>query len=373
LWTALLAVLPFLLWGLNGEAVLWRSATAYPLAALLSIAGLSVVTQAQNRYAMWTGAVLTGVSVLANQSGAMLGPASWVVVTATDGFRGRCDRSIGAPVRAQAISVASCMSIAAAISFGIARHFCNPRAAFTTQPFQKALFFGRLQGFLWWNPDLPLLPKLAQVGLLVLFVGGIAYAGRRGHALRPALFAVLLIAIVPFAAVLVVAESWPSLRIYYVAPITIGAIFVWIEAGLRSKPASCCAYALLLVLVGGFVTVSWQNAHDSLALYRADCQRLAQIESEANQLGIHQVFWVDPKMGVPSVNYNPYHLRYVQGDWHLSSFLLKWAGSFIHSRSLLIPADNAHLQRACLARLQGLDHSRTVALSSEATLCIFPL
>lgn len=370
---ALIAPALFLLWPYNGEAVLWRAAGQYPLAAFASVAGallVSMALPARRWLTALAGSGLILAAVLVNQLGAAAGLVVWgCALVVMQSAPGRRD-----------LAVAGWM--VAAWGAGAIASAAIMRAALGSEPgrVQIATSVAAQFGYLvrLWSDFLlkpfALLQHTWQAVLLIAF--GVLFvvhlvSGREplsGRLIR--LGALAAIFVLPFAPALVTTEAPTSMRVLYLAPFLLVTacigIAVWAPQPVRDPRITVLMTALLLVL---YLPKASANAGDFVNVYRADLATLQQIEATLTE---------DAQGAPPSLvvadrstyfrSDDPHNvLTVLNGDGELSAFLVPWAGHyFIEGWSNLTPdTDAAHVKACSLACLD--------AASSQGTLGPFTL
>jgi membrane protein implicated in regulation of membrane protease activity len=344
-----LAGLPFLLWPHNGEAVLWRSAGTYPLAALLSLLGVHRIRRAGAGAAL--GAFLLVVAMLTVQLAAFAG---FVVFFLLVGLRPGDRRSS----RREVTVLLSAYALGAAASYLVARfHGGMQRVQLETGAAQRGRFLLRTAGRFLASAELypPLLGTVVVAGH-VLIVGALLLVlvrALRSRDLRRAAapLSVLAALVTPYLPLLPVAHEPPALRELYLAPLALGGAYVALSAPrVPSLLATACRIALLLV-VAGYGRIAWSSSGTYKTTFEGDLGALRQVEQQARLLGLTRVsvcHYESPE--VPAEGQNPYGIDLQFGGPRLPALAGRVsAESFIRWFSTLSLVEDETVQESCPA------------------------
>ena len=351
-WTAVLAVLPFLLWPFNGDSVLVRSASFYAIAALLSFLGLLAirVNDSQRNGLYWvSGACLCALSMLAMQTSAFASVAVWIVLVGLTAIH--LEPFPWRRLLREGMFLAAGIMTGATISYWLIKTRPIPMSLFAGRgdvalDFHRALrMLGRIDSLVivfpsfypWWLQVLHVILIAATLFAIMLF-GWTEY--KRAKAIwRPilVLFCLLLCLVVPFSAQLVaVGQDAVVLRTLYLAPVlfSAGTMFtfqlfthrVWLERATM---------ALLFLILISYWPICREHAAEYVKCYQADMADLGEVEQHAAELGLTRVIVVP---GTFFSLYNPHHFRYSMLCTHNSSLAYPWVReAFIRNRSGLHP------------------------------------
>ncbi len=345
---AALTAVPFLLWGLNGEATLWRAASMYPAAALLSLGGMHWIVQGWEirRWSLISaGAILCLAAALTNQAAVTAGIMGYLIVVSLRGV------SLGFDPKRMALEVGTVLPfflVAAVISALLAQHFGSDRGGFADDWVAKWKFFGELtRSFLFFDGIYSPLTRWLH-GLLIAggaIVWAVSIVRRKLDAWGTTAVPLCLAAgfVVPYLPNLIIADSYPSLRIMYTAPLLMSAVIAltW-RMGSTLPGARGVLVALVVLLGGSYAILAWENGREYVALYGRDVESAAAIEALARDHGTDRVLVVDLyRMREPWVDDNPYGFRIVHAGNRYSVFLYHWAAkSFLRWHTDLEPVSD---------------------------------
>ena len=345
-WQAIVAVLPFLLWPFNADAVLWRGGSVYAIAACLSLLGLHLIRlhdTKRDRIYWIAGSFLCGLSMLATQATAFAGIVVWPVLVGLTALQQQ-----PMPWRRlmrEAAFLATGSIFGAALSYYLIKTYPLPpgwfRGALATD------FKAKVDFLLNVHRHLILFPTFYPTPLKTFHVllGALAFLavvfGRPEEPGEPrafwrsliAFFALLSCLVLPFAAQLVVADSLIFLRALYLGPIFFTAsvliglqIFrgrVWLQRGYG---------ALLFLILISYWPIAWGHSAEYVKCYKGDLEDLRRVQKHAAKFGLTRV------MVVPGMSfrvYNPRRFQYFFLCDHMSSlacpwvrelFIRRWAG-----------------------------------------------
>lgn len=194
-----------------------------------------------------------------------------------------------------------------------------------------------------------------------------------------ALVCYLSIFIIPFSAVLLSKENWPSWRIMYISPFIFTSAFLYLDYLLdRFKFKKFIVFAMLILLVIGYVQISRINTSEYFEVFNND---LEQIEVIDNYLSEHDLAKDYPIHIVTFPDYvrtwNPYNLKYIHGDSKTSSIMRDWfVGPFLSLFSSLNYIDDFDVNKSCLNICKKNSYSHKslefYKLISYDVICICP-
>lgn len=380
---AALAVLPFVLWPFNTEAVLWRGAGINVLAALFSVLGVALIRAegARPRLAGTLGVGLLALGMLTTQASAAAGLVVWAMLLVLSA-------SAEGPPRLKPLLREGGLLLLGYLVGGIATVLCsklsatpNPRGVFATDWAAKAAYLIQLNNlYLFFPAFYPRTLKAAHLLLVgasaVLLVGAGASASRRGPEMRwwslAALAPLAACAVLPYISVMVVQECWPAWRNMYLAPLLATALFaVGFRHGLR-RPIRAAFYGvLLLVVLWPYARLGRENAAEYVRTERGDRQQLRQLEQFAEQASVRKVVVLMPP-DAPLQDWNPYRLRFMHCDSHISALACTWTvRAFINRHSTLEVTDDPHIREEALKQLRAAPCGRffTVDGCNAVALC----
>lgn len=350
-WGAVLSVLPFLLWPFNAEAVLWRSAGIYPVAALCGVLGMWFIQypgrRPLRRAAVGACSIVAGM--LFNQAAAFSGlvvqllASALMVVQARIDWRAQCRRLM-----------TTCLAYAlgGVVSYAVAHSRAGQRVTFVTDVPGKLGYLWKLNELFLASPHFyPRWLSGVHIGLLVLTVLAVAAAVVSRCPLwsaRRAAVSLLILStafVTPYAGVLLAAENWPSWRVMYLAPLLMTGVWNELDAALAALKVNAAATLCpLLLIVAGYIAIARVNSGEYVTLFQHDLETLHQIDDYASKEGIRKVYVQPPP-------HNVYGLRYMHGDSKLSAFGTDWAAQFfIPAFSSLQSSYAEATSAACLAQ-----------------------
>lgn len=390
-WAAILAALPFLLWSLSGEPVLWRSAGIYPLGALIGMLALVALCARPRRRAarLALGALGVGLAVLAPLSSQSAAMAPIVVIAIMAALLIlRSERARLRPLAANAALLMGGLLVGAAISVWVGHSGgrmelaggLRERLAYLAQINQLVLRFP------------PAFPSALAAAQLTIVGGAFGLVGlrlgpgqRRSGALPPraggprspcgpeahappvgwgivALSVLALLFALPHGPAVAAAERWASLRVLYLGPLALCGCWLALRELLRgSRIGGALAVVLLAVTVALHVPILHRFAADRVALFRADLRVLDELAAAAARHQTARVCVVThPRLRV--WNWNPHGLAFEHCDATYSALQISWSdGQFIRRFSGLEPVESA----AALAQAAAICNGRKPPLRFE--------
>ncbi len=379
---AVAGVLPFVLWPFNGEVTLWRAAGHYPLAACLSLLGLFFIQHNRPRLRFLSrplGAGLIFLAALTNQVGACA-----ALVVSVIGLSSGALRNVGLQLRQSGRDFAWMLPgylAGALVSFSIARVYGPWRAHLAMSVRAKEEFLLQLNHNFLLSDLYPEALKIFQLAMLIVplaLLVGRAVSGRRSSVGGAVIAAGGLTGsvILPYLPAMVVAENWPSWRVMYLAPFAFGAAWLVGERSVRAWPKVRTLLGIaLLVILGFYVSVSWENSSEYVLLFEYDLNTLRRLEGFASEVGIQRVFVVtEPSMVGDG---NPYRLRYWYADAHQSALFIRWsAHPFIRRFSSLAPVDgDPRVRQRAVQQCEsapGRGQFRFYAFDELKVICVCP-
>jgi hypothetical protein len=382
--TAFLVILPFLLWPFRGEAVLWRAAIEYPVAALFSVTGLWIIRQHSDRWssAAWGGAFLIAVSVLVNQSSAFAALAAWMLILLAITLY-QFEVPPARLVR-EGILLACAYLMGTVATFIVTGLVSSSRARVATDLLAKLNLYLRMNQLVLFWPDYPQWLWAAQ-GLILLAAGGALLVGliRRTYHWRQVLLVLALVfasTIVPYTANLIVALNWPSWRALYLGPLLIVALcLVADHAWSPYRVVRAIPFALLGILIAGYGYVSFLNAGDYPLLYHRDLQVMKQAEDFAAQDNVRatEVYVATLGDGLQVSTWNPYDLHYIHADGKEPALFYYWAADgLMREYSWLRPVRDRTSALQCRAKCaiprQPGKEFRLFKLDAAPVICLCP-
>jgi hypothetical protein len=345
----ILAALPFLLSPFAVEPALWRSASPYPLAAALSLAGLRLMETRRG-----LGSLLVVGAMLTQPLGAFAAAGGWCLAASLEVL----DRGTAAwrRLRSEAAALAVAYAAGAAAVLAVAatqdvpwrsrldlapdlgprlRLLADANVVFLARSFLAQWDgIGRLHA---WFPVIALFPAIIR-----------APRGARGRVFVAAA-GLLTALVVPYAPLLPVGETLLSDRLFYLAPLLhCGAWALADQAGRGIRPLRALACGLLLALCAGYACVTWTIGPVYRDVYQADLRLLRELEDKARATGAESLF-VCARSEI--ANANPHGVDFRRGPVRLSAFLTRWSAEGIlewHS-TLPVTKDN-ELRTACCVR-----------------------
>lgn len=324
----LLAALPFLLSPFSGEAVLWRSASPYPLSAVLALAGLRLL---HRRRGLASGLVMA--AMLTQPLGAFAAAAAWCLAAAVELLdRGR---AAWPALRAEAIALAIAYGAggAAALALGATQGppwrsrldvALDAGARLRLLVDANALFLTRSFLSQWRGID-----TLHTFFPLLGLAPAVAAALRRAPSARAAGAALFLLwaLVVPYAAILPVGERDLPIRLYYLAPLLHCGAWALADHAWRGVGwLRGLAAGLLLALSCAYAVVDWAIAPVYQDVYDADLRLLRDLERQARATRAESLFVCAQDQ---TANPNPHGIDFRGGPDRLSAFLTKWSAEGI--------------------------------------------
>jgi hypothetical protein len=368
----LLAALPFLLSPFAAEPALWRSASPYPLAAVLSLAGLRLMEKRRG-----AGSCLVVAAMLTQPLGAVAAAGAWCVAAALSILEeGRAARG---RLRAEASALALAYGAGALLVLAVAATQDEPwrsrldlAADWRSRAFvlaaANATFFARSFLAQWGGIGHlhALFPALAAAVPLLLAARDRRSAGRALAAL--AMMGSVLV--VPYAPLLPVGESLLTDRLFYLAALVHCGAWALAEHAWRAvRWLRGLAAALLLALSSAYALVTWTIVPVYPELYRADLRLLGNLEGRARATGADSLFVCAPG---ETANPNPHGLDFRGGPVRLSAFLTAWSAEGVIEWHSALPVTRDHdLRGACCVHCDWTrdDRFRAMRLEEGPVLC----
>ncbi len=341
-WIALFSMIPFLIWPFNGEAVLWRAAAGYPIAAFLSILGVYLISLEGRFRFVWKtlGMIFISASLLANQLSAFAGLVLLLIIIGLD-FEENIN--ISRKKLGRYLYVIFGYFLGGTISILLLR-FYSPdlqRSHFATDLYVKIKLLYRLNRQFISSPDF--YPDWI-IGLhVVLLVSAMCWLiwnvyknnGIRINMLISILIFASLFAIPYTALLLLTTESWSSWRLMYLAPFLFTMALNLFNLGsenvliVRRLPI-----LILIILIVGYFQIGRINSSEYVTVFDGDIRVLRQFELAANQQGANQVT-VSTYPDFIS-DWNPYDIKYSHGSSKHSAFHIQYSWyTFINNFSTL--------------------------------------
>jgi hypothetical protein len=380
--SAFFGFLPFALWPFNAEAVMWRTAGGYPVAALLSVLAVVLVRRQGKYQAVYRllGAVFIAMAVLFQQVAAVAGPILWFMIVCLHLVRERQPLEfLGIKQLAYLVSGGITGGLISAV---IARHYnaVTGRFVVATNLWDRLSYITNLNvRFFSWPDFYPAWLAWAHVALLavafVLVLATLLNRNRTFSALLSISFICFATFVFPFAPLLIVAESWPSFRVMYMAPLILSVAWLTVMQLRVSSIFHALAAGLFCVVLLGYVQIAWQNSAEYPYVFEADLQTLKGLSETANRENVKNIFVVtSPEF--PLTDWNPYHVKYMHADSKISAFLVDFsADSFIYLFSSLKPTHDAGVQAVCFSFCRTASYDRNSKIDiveAGSTLCVCP-
>ena len=387
-WVAVVSVMPFLLWGFNGEATLWFGGIQHVVGLLFVVFGLLWIQLGVSKGKIgWSvgGGVLCALSILTNQVPASGGIFLWLVTIAlrwvererffaspeSDESPKSVRFSIHPQIRnilLEGIYLVVGLGTGAVISLIMVKVSGYGRGDMAIDLHNKFLYYVHVNKVLFFWPQFyPQSLKLAGAGLLVLFIMALVYAAVKSCVSKWALFFSLFVVacgtFILHLANLIISMNWPSMRVLYISPLLICAILILCLTLFHKRLLGIgITLFILAVIVVNYGIISYQNAQDFISVYQGDLDTLAQIEDFAQQNNVTNVL-VIPKDRVKNVmHYNPYQCQYNYLDAHRSDFHTPWSPHpFIRTHSEVLntwPDNRATLEQPELLAWGALNKAR---------------
>jgi len=398
-WSSYAAVLIFLLYPFNGEAVLWRSAALNPLAALFSLLGVGLLRHALlgrqstqpdahrqksisigNRVIQISGFSLIALAMLTHQQAALAGLVVWVLIS---GFQALQHKAFSPHWWRTSAWLLSGYLVGIGLSRFCIYLFFGPagRAALTTDWLNKgalAFTLNRLYLLSDYYPD-----WLAALHLLIL-VGGLSVAGHHWISLRRRksgwipLAALTSLLILPYAIVLLTVESWPAWRVTYLAPFVVVGAWLFLDQSLATYPRGRLLNGVLLgLLLVGYLPIAWINNAEYVYVFEQDLAQMRAIETWAMHQTENPATIVVATAPAYVRTWNPYGITYMQADSKVSAFLADWTiAPLVTFFTDLTPqqqetATKDACVQICLRQPNPQPFSRSL-LPPDNTICVCP-
>jgi hypothetical protein len=395
------AMLLFLLWPFNGEAILWRSAGSMPIAAFLSVLGVIAIDAGVSngrKLLLGLGITLIAAAGLFHQLGAAAGLALLMAFVSTSRSErtGRLVWEIALTACGYAFGAALVLAITAAYS-GDAN-----RAEIATDAAAKLSYFWQLTSRHLLE-NLPTSVAALQVGLAIgLLCMALMTLFARKAALGQRLLrvaAMFALFVTPVLPVLLVGESPTSARIVYFAPLLLvtSVVLLFQYTSPSDETAHDESDSVMrratdvrrrhiahygLVLLVGYLSVRYMvlaqmNAQDFVTVYSGDVAQLQQLEQNAgaSTAGASSQIVVANPAGYLRT-YDPYKIHFLNGDAKASVFHVPWSvGKFIEWQSSLTPVVDINVTNQCssLCQLRAQDQPfYSESLPNSSITCVCP-
>jgi hypothetical protein len=319
-WQTIVAVVPFVFWAFNGEAVLWSSNLIYLLGSFASLAGLRlIVAGIANRNPSWCrmGAIFSATALLVVQSVGTFGFMVWSILLALRLIEaGRLEKTwlkegtwlLGGYV------LGGVLTSAIAILSG-----CS-RAGISLDLSDKITYWVQLNYiFLFWPGYYPLALDLLHGALLFLGLALPVYflskAGQ-GRALISVLAILAAGFVLPYVAYLIVATDPLSFRTFYFAPLTFTLLAAVIFRATYSAPWAAGVGTAVIGLMALFdMGISQVNARDYVRLYDKEREVLAKLEQVSAATHCDLVIFLSDQTAL-----DPFGMDYTWYEGHLCDF-----------------------------------------------------
>lgn len=386
-WTAFLSTLPFLLWPFNGEAVLWRAAGYYPLAALFGLVGVYVIWQSKgkNNSRLLAGCLCIVLAVLTNQVAGLSGLILWVILITLSILDDTPTASEHRKLYFRTSLIVSVYLLAGFLSYFIANYFSaldESRAIFTSHYVEKLLYLSRLNYDLLFYPRYyPFWLRLLMVMLIMIY--GLVFLEtcirQKCSIKRVILFALFPITlfVIPYAPLLLVSENSTSPRLLYIAPLSITGLWVVLDRSMGNRIfARMTLLVILIFIVLGYVSIARVSSSEYVESFNEDLRVLNIIRNYGSSIKKEelQVSVVTPPNFIR--DWNPYNLKYMNGDSKRSAYLTSWsAAPFVRLFSGLATTDNDSIRHNCLLHCQQTRNGKKFQifeLQGDETLCVCP-
>jgi hypothetical protein len=371
-WGAFISVLPFLLWPFNGDAVLWRSAGYYPIAALFGLAGLFVLWKSKEKefLKLSIGAILIIIATLTNQITALSGLIVWFIISSLRILKCKSSISSKRKLIFSTIYLIILYLIGGLLSYFIANYF-NPdtRAKFTKNYIEKISYLLNLNDTFIFSPLYYPLWLIGLLTLLFVIYGIVIFKRAIKKELSAKDFLVyfllpILLLITPYAPLLLVSENLSSPRIMYLSAFLITGIWIVLKQDLgKHYWSNILLYSILTLIIIGYIKIARISSSDYVKMFHYDLLVLEKIEEFAMQEKVD-----DQKVFVATFpdfirEWNPYKITYIQGDSKLSAFLKSWsAHPFIRLYSSLKTTENENVKDACLSYCENTKNGKNFQL-----------
>jgi hypothetical protein len=319
-WQAIVAVLPFLTWAFNGEAVMYSSIAQLIAGSFFALVGavLIMAESASRRPILGLlGALLIISAVLIYQPAGTVGMSVWVMMLS---LRLINDCKLPESWRREAAWLVGGFGVGGLITTWVALVYTSSRAKAPLSLEDKLAYGLELyRTFFFWPR---FYPALLDIFHGILLLGGlilpVAVLASSGQAKRLPLLGglIALIFVLPFFANLIVASDAFSFRTFYLAPlILVALISIGFKVAARLKGGPVVLLALVALTCIQYIPLARENARDYVRLYRGELETVRELEKFAVQNGCYRIgFLPDDAMC------NPYGLRYPWGDGHACDF-----------------------------------------------------
>ena len=344
----LLAALPFLLSPFAAEPALWRSASPYPLAAVLSLAGLRLMEKRRG-----AGAGLVVGAMLTQPLGAFAAAGAWCLAAGLSVLEN--GRAAWHRLRAEAWRLAIAYGAGAAAVLAVAATQDEPwrsRVDLAVDWRSRALVLADANVTFF---DRSFLAQWGAIGHLHALFPALAVAvplvaaARDCRTARRALAAVAVTAsalLVPYAPLLPVGESLLPDRLFYLAALAHCGAWALAEHAWRAvRWLRGLAAVLLIALSSAYAVVTWTIAPVYREVYQADLRLLRDLEDKARATNAESLFVCAPS---ETANANPHGVDFRRGPVRLSAFLTGWsAEGILEWQSTLPVTKDEDLRGAC--------------------------
>jgi hypothetical protein len=289
IWVAAL----FLLWPLNAEAVLWRTAGSYPIGALLGVFAIWLAWPPAGHPKagrLFAAAALVMAAALTNQTSSMI---VWLLpcIAILGGAKElRCDRRVGFLLAAHVL--------AAVLSVLITHlpEFATARATFSDDPLKKVRVLGRVLTRVWfWRSVFPL-PVIIGHGLLLVSVMlSIELFGASLRKVTAWVGGIASLSVIPFVPILVVGENYAPARVMYLGPWLIVAAWILVCRQRHVGPRIVKVLRRWMALTGiaaaaiGYVAVGRGVTREYVDLFQVEQGVLERADRIAMEYGTSRV------------------------------------------------------------------------------------
>jgi hypothetical protein len=382
LFASFFCFLPFVLWPFNAEAVLWRTAGGYPLAAFLSVLGVFLLSRHSQGGSIHkiTGSVLIALAIFSNQIAATAGLVVWFLIVCARWLKERSPLEFMG--RAELGYLVAGYFSGGLASTMMAKYFdtYTGRSSFAENIFKRLRYISDLNvRFFSWPEFYPAWLTWAHLILLLvaLVLPLIIFLRSKKPVSTFLIFLDVLIAafVIPYAPLLLLSESWPSFRIFYLAPMLLSLAWITIMQQKVNTSVRFAVAGIYAVILLGYFMIAWYNSAEYPKVFDADMGKLEELRKKADQNQISSIF-VASSPEYPVANWNPYEIRYMHADSKLSAFLVYYpAGSFIRLFSTLHPISDTNVKEACynICAIGLYDKNSDIDIVvDQSTICVCP-
>lgn len=326
--SALLTVLPFLLWPFGSEATTWISAVGYPIAALLSILGLMLLISKDRISLVYrlTGILLIALSPFSNQAGCLSGLLVYCILLALSLYDHQHRSALFRILPTVLFSYFVGLVLQSTVLILLQE---NRFARLTTGGLGDHMLkqFELTFTFLFSNPSLYpswlvivhyVFLALALISIFLLSSAPTLWKATIGG------FTVILLGcaflFILRATTIITGIDWVSGRTMYLDPLLFSfALCLILQSRLRPAINTLIVAILLIVLVAGYYPISVSNARENVSVFENDLKTLRHLETLARAEDTDQLLIAYLPFGKPSDN--PYSIRYYNfGDIHHTVF-----------------------------------------------------